>query len=74
MNIEKNIPIPARGRSGKWQQLGQQMDINDSVLLTAKEANCFRFALTSSGFKVVTRAEGDNVRVWKTEAENVSGA
>ena len=49
------------------------MNVGDSVLLTVKEANTFRAALNSLGFKCVIRTEDKeqgHVRVWKSEQKN----
>ena len=73
MQIDSDIPIPRRTGRGKWQQLSDQMNVGDSVLLTVKEANTFRAALNSLGFKCVIRTEDKeqgHVRVWKSEQKN----
>ena len=73
MQIDSGVPIPKRTGRGKWQQLSDQMNIGDSVLLTTKEANTFRAALNTLGFRGVIRTEDKDaglVRIWKSELKN----
>jgi len=77
MQIDSDVPVPKRTGGGKWQKLSDQMNVGDSVLLSAKEANTFRATLYNLGFKTVLRTENkdeDLVRVWKSEKKNNDGA
>ena len=65
--IERNVPIPKREFSGKWQRLMDPMDAGDSVLLPAKQGASFAASLSKSKFKAYQRRDGDMMRVWKGE-------
>ena len=65
MKIDKNIPIPNRGRHGKWKELVSQMDVGDSVLVKIKERSAMNNAMVAQGYKGTTRIEGDKIRVWR---------
>tara|TARA_R110002012_G_C11525874_1_gene599985 strand:- start:534 stop:776 length:243 start_codon:yes stop_codon:yes gene_type:complete len=72
IKIEKNIPIPKRG---KWKELLFAMDIGDSFLVplvsddTKHEAALMRSNIfnASSGVKIKSRVMDDGLRVWRTE-------
>lgn len=64
--IYKNIPVPPKSQpkgTGKWQKLAAQMKRGDSVLV--EEYSGLYSAIRNSGFKAITRQEGDVFRVWK---------
>lgn len=64
MKIEKNIPTPRKPM--KWMPLAKQMDVGDSVLIpTTSDRSALTMALKSQGYKVATRKEGDQIRVWR---------
>jgi hypothetical protein len=64
MKIEKNIPAPRKPM--KWMPLAKQMNVGDSVLIpTTSDRSALTMALKSQGYKVATRKEGDQIRVWR---------
>ena len=78
--IEEGIAIPpkATGRkngSGKWERLVASLSltteniVGSSILLTGakrkKQAAAIRRAFNEHGFNIVTRQEGDGIRIWK---------
>ena len=66
--IEKNIPISAHGKTGKWSSIGNQMEIGDSILVSnRKEALSISMALKRKGYKALTRKVDNGIRVWKVE-------
>ena len=66
MKIDKNIPIPDKGRHGKWKELVSQMDVGDSVLIDNKrERSAINNAMVAKGYKGTQRIEGDKIRVWR---------
>lgn len=66
--IEKNIPISAHGKSGRWSILTSEMEIGDSILVeTRKKATSICICLKRSGYKPVTRKVNGGIRVWKLE-------
>jgi hypothetical protein len=65
IKIDKNVPIGA-GRDTKTSII-KQMNIGDSVFVsTRQEMASWRGAITSAGFKPVSRKEGNGYRIWKT--------
>jgi len=77
ITIEKGIKIPGKrnGSLGKWVDVCDLMEVNDSVLVATY--NC-RAALTTRinsrpGYRAVSRKEDDKFRVWKcaTDEEQV---
>ena len=66
--IEKNIPISAHGKTGKWSSIENKMEVGDSVLVSnRKEAVGISTAVKRKGYTVVTRKVDNGVRVWKVE-------
>ena len=72
IKIEKNIPIPVRG---KWMELLSAMDIGDSFLIplvsddTKHEAALIRSNIfgASRGVKIKSRVIDNGLRVWRIE-------
>lgn len=69
MEVTKNVPIPKRGKFdfGRLRESGDSICITG--LKTQKEILRARSAAYSYGryygFEVVTRVEGDGIRVWR---------
>ena len=63
--IQKGVEIPG------WSKLCDAMESGDSVLLDSRdERGCLVARINSrSGYKAVTRKEGDKFRVWKCEEQ-----
>lgn len=66
--IQKGIPIPER-RQGepRYVHLWCKMNDGDSFLIpgTEQARNSVRTSARSKGVTIVTRREGENIRVWK---------
>ena len=65
LTIEQNIPAPAYNYR-KWVTVFAEMKPGDSFLIPADD-DIRRSVLTSArvkGFRVVTRKQGDCIRVW----------
>lgn len=80
--IEEGIEIPRNGSgakagSGKWQKLCASMRVTtedfvgSSIILTGDkkddDAKAMRGTFVKLGFNIVTRKQGDGLRVWKVE-------
>jgi hypothetical protein len=78
--IEEGIEIPRNGAgakagSGKWQKLCARMRVTtedfvgSSIILSGDrkydDAKSMRGAFVKLGFNIVTRKQGDGLRVWK---------
>ena len=72
--IEEGIAIPpkATGRKsglGKWEKLVASLNLTTENLLSGakskKQAAAIRRAFNERGFNIVTRREGDGIRIWK---------
>jgi hypothetical protein len=69
ITIEKNVPIP-----GIWTRAGgvtatlRSMEVGDSFLAPQKQRSSMAQFAKRAGCRVVTRKEGDKVRVWKVAA------
>lgn len=70
VKIDKNIPVVANNKGGKYNVLVRAMDHGDSVLLPAKEARSLRNSINNAGFRAqISREFGTNdYRVWKLVA------
>lgn len=68
--IERGVPIPT-GPGGKakhvWKQTFAKMSVGDSFTVPYCTTGRFYTAAKALGMKCLTRREGDNVRVWRTE-------
>lgn len=64
--IEKGIPIPGAGALGLSHAL-RQMQVGDSVLVPTKTRTNYRQIALVLGMRIVTRAEGHGIRIWRTE-------
>ena len=72
LEIEKNIPIPPRGRKpwSKYKDLIERMGVDDSVVVsTMKEATTLAITIRRHlGLKPATRRlEDGSYRVWVTD-------
>lgn len=67
--IEKGIELFVYGASpAPWRELVESMKINDSVLLSRRDAINFQQSARSHGYKVSLRKiEVDKIRVWRIE-------
>ena len=66
--IEKNIPIPELNpRKSGLTRVFRQMEIGDSVLLSADDVMSLTRVSKDAGVKVTRRIEGDGYRVWRIE-------
>jgi hypothetical protein len=80
MQIEKNIPIPdvVREKVGRkrseLRELIEKMEISDSIYVPPEKfppagirsSNaCAAVAARRMGFRVVSRKEGDGLRIWR---------
>jgi|ETNvirome_6_1000_1030641.scaffolds.fasta_scaffold14218_3 hypothetical protein len=63
--IQKDIEVP--NKRGKWSDICDRMEINDSVLVPTNSARQGLIARINNrfGYKGVSRKEGDKFRVWK---------
>lgn len=68
--IDSNIPITPKTRSGKWKDLLSKMKPGDSVLIPHFDAYSFRSSLSNLGFKAKIRKEtNSHSRVWPIKEE-----
>lgn len=73
LKIEKNIPIPGTGVTGKWKELALNMSVGDSVLVDSqKEATGLTLALRKQNGKAMQRTMrradgGTELRVWRVK-------
>ena len=70
--IEKNIPVPKKRskRWGKYWELVEQMEVNNSVLFKKhKEAERLRSYMKANKIPYAMRAVEGGWRVWKLETE-----
>jgi hypothetical protein len=69
LEIEKNIPIPARKRKWKetkWMDILRSMEVGDSVLLeTHQQYKSIHNASTVCFVKIEARWMDDGIRVWR---------
>ena len=67
MQIDKNIPIPARHKKTNLRPIFEALQVGDSVLIDQEIRNQAAVYAAQAGIKIVTRAEkGTNkVRVWR---------
>lgn len=67
VTIEKNVPMPEKGTYSKYPW--KTMEVGDSFFVIVSESA--RSAMSSNakrfGIRVMTRKEGDGVRVWRIE-------
>lgn len=69
IKVEKNVPIPpARAAVDSVSATLRRMDVGDSFLAPKKQRTHMAQFAKYAGCKVVTRTEGDMVRVWKVAA------
>lgn len=71
VTIEKNVPIPARVRTGKsknteYQKVLTDMEAGDSFSTEKKKYSSFKAAAKFLGVKITTRKDGDTIRIWKS--------
>ena len=67
MKIEKGIPIPLGAEPEKYDFL-KDMEIGDSVVMTAKERNNLYSYGRLYGYKIISRAtKKGTLRVWLKE-------
>ena len=70
MKIEKGIPIPLGTEPEKYGYL-KDMEVGDSVVMTAKQRNNLYSYGRVYGYKFISRATKDeNIRVWLKERRN----
>ena len=70
MEIEKNVPIPQGSEPEKYAFL-KEMEVGDSVVMTARERNNLYSYGRVYGYKFISRATKDgNIRVWLKERRN----
>ena len=73
MKIDKGVPIPSRGGTGKWQRIAKDMEVADSVFFATEhkygdyEHMALAKALKNMGRKARTRWVGGGFRVWRVE-------
>jgi len=67
MKIDKNIPVPRKYyRTDIWNEVASNMDVGDSVLVEdIGKRSSLSNALKRSGYKITTRSEGKQFRVWR---------
>jgi hypothetical protein len=73
MEIEKNVPLPAKNKKTKWPF--SKMEVGDSVVVEGKSAtsSCPGYSAAAAigawkGWSFSGRAIGDNkVRIWRTK-------
>lgn len=64
LKIEKGIPIPVA--ANKWATVLRQMEVSDSVVVNSgHQRNALVMAAKAQKMKLVTRAEGESIRVWR---------
>lgn len=68
MNIEKNIPIPERKKSGfPVSQTLRSMSVGDSILIPKASVISWRSVARSLAIKVCCRQDSETeVRLWRT--------
>lgn len=67
--IDKKVPMPITGRAGKWRDILNEMEKGHSVLLNkGGERNAMWAAAKNLDIKIITRTEGDKIRVWRASA------
>ena len=70
VKIDKGFAVPARSKSGKWNDIVTKMSPGDSVAFsTRRQGTPLVVAIKRNGFKAVTRSVDGGVRVWKTQPE-----
>jgi hypothetical protein len=66
MNIEKNIPMPDRGRNCSIATTLRTMSVGDSIVLPKGKDNGWRVSAKSIGYKVASRKISDTeCRLWR---------
>jgi hypothetical protein len=69
IKIDKKVPMPTVGRVGKWRDALKEMKKGHSVLLNkGGERNAMWAAAKKLDIKIISRAEGDKIRVWRASA------
>ena len=69
ITIDKKVPMPTTGRAGKWRDILNEMKKGHSVLLNKDgERNAMWAAARNLNIKIITRSEGDKIRVWRASA------
>jgi hypothetical protein len=67
--IDTKVPMPTAGRAGKWRDILREMKKGHSILLNkGNERNAVWAAAKNMGIKIITRTEGDQIRVWRASA------
>ena len=67
MKIEKGVPIPIGTEPKKYEYL-KDMEVGDSVVMTAKQRNNLYSYGRIYGYKFISRATKDGkIRVWLKE-------
>ena len=73
MKIEKNVPIPQGSEPEKYAFL-KDMEVGDSVVMTARKRNNLYSYSRLYGYKFLSRATKDGkLRVWLREKPKVGG-
>lgn len=73
LKIEKNIPIPGTGITGRWKELASNMSVGDSVAVeNQREATGLSLALRKDNGKAMQRTMrradgGTELRVWRVK-------
>lgn len=71
LTIEKNIPIPAKGRGGavigEFTKTALALDIGDSFFVEWDQKKCSGtlWHAKKAGMKFTTRKEGEGTRIWR---------
>lgn len=66
MNIEKNIPMPERKRTGTIATTLRAMSVGDSIVLAKGKDIGWRSSAKSIGYKVASRKISDTeCRLWR---------
>jgi len=64
MNVDKGIPLPKGAMTGFTAFL-RTLEVGDSFLTEKRHSNVHEMA-KAAGIKVSTRADGSQIRVWRT--------
>jgi hypothetical protein len=68
VKIEKDIPLPPKGRGSRIGEISRTMDVGDSVLLeTLADQENLRKRLYQLGRRSASRKQAGGWRVWRIE-------